>query len=133
MGHRFPRPTAIMPAWCACEIRGRITLRRDGDIAPYRHNARMVRTARAPWYGAAALPRVGMTKRRALRGYRGRTETPPAKLSACATCHYPRALPTATGRCGAMIACGGSPPRPTAITPAKLPAVAQRHGAGLGK
>ena len=41
-----------------------------------------------------------MTKRRALRGYRGRTETPPAKLSACATCHYPRALCTATGRCG---------------------------------
>ena len=46
--------------------------------------------AHAPWYGAAALPRVGMTKRRALRGYRGRTETPPAKLSACPTCHYAR-------------------------------------------
>ena len=43
--------------------------------------------ANAPWYGAEALPRMGMTKRRALRGYRGRTETPPAKLSACATCH----------------------------------------------
>ena len=28
-----------------------------------------------------------MDRRRALRGYVGRTETPPAKLSACATCH----------------------------------------------
>ena len=37
---------------------------------------------------------AGVTGRRALRGYRGgRTETPPAKLSACATCHYSRALP----------------------------------------
>ena len=27
-----------------------------------------------------------VNRRRALRGYRGRTETPPAKLSACATC-----------------------------------------------
>ena len=75
-----------------------------------------VRTPSVPRYPCAVvwcrgLPRVGMTKRRALRGYRGRTETPPAKLSACATCHYPRALPTATGRCGAM---GTS--RPTAIT-----------------
>ena len=33
------------------------------------------------------LPRVRMTGRRALRGYGGRTETPPAKLSACATDH----------------------------------------------
>ena len=77
---------------------------------------REVRTARAPWYGAAALPQVRVTGRRALRGYRGRTETPPAKLSACATAITPawcdakfaRALP-----CGAM---GTS--RPTAITPA---------------
>ncbi len=30
--------------------------------------------------------------------------------------HYPRALCTATGRCGAIFARGGSPPRPTAIT-----------------
>ena len=48
-----------------------------------------VRTARAPWYGAAALPQVRVTGRRALRGYWGRTETPPAKLSACATCRAP--------------------------------------------
>ena len=64
---------------------------------PYRHYARVVRTARALWYGAAALPRVRGTGRRALRGYWGRTETPPAKLSACATAitHAPfaRALP----------------------------------------
>ena len=41
------------------------------------------------------VPRLaadGMTGHRALRGYRGRTETPPAKLSACATCHYPRRI-----------------------------------------
>ena len=58
---------------------------------------REVRTARALWYGAAALPRMRGTGRRALRGYWGRTETPPAKLSACATAitHAPfaRALP----------------------------------------
>ena len=30
---------------------------------------------------------VGGNRRRALRGYGGRTETPPAKLSACATDH----------------------------------------------
>ena len=42
--------------------------------------------------GMAVRPVSGapvVTGRRALRGYRGRTETPPAKLSACATCHYP--------------------------------------------
>ena len=58
---------------------------------------------------------LGVSRCHALRGYRGRTETPPAKLSACATCQYSRALPTATGRCGAM---GTS--RPTAITHAKF-------------
>ena len=64
-----------------------------------------------------------MTRRRALRGPgapagdKGRTETPPAKLSACATCHYPREIRTTTGHAhypgGAM-----RTSRPTAITPA---------------
>ena len=63
-----------------------------------------------------------MTKRRALRGYRGRTETSPAKLSACATCHYPRALRTATGQCGAV---GTS--RPTAIPHAMPNANSRGH------
>ena len=54
-----------------------------------------------------------VTERRALRGYRGRTETPPAKLSACATCHAYGTLPTRGAHGGAM---GTS--RPTAITPA---------------
>ena len=56
---------------------------------------------------------AGVTGRRALRGYRGRTETPPAKLSTCATCHYTRALHpriTRAARGSATIARGGSPP-----------------------
>ena len=100
---------------------------RDVPIAPPRHCLRWLTAAvrglascapllcppRLPPWNGGGLPRMGVTGRRALRGYRGRTETPPTKLSACATCHYPRALPTTTGRCGAM---GTS--RPTAITPA---------------
>ena len=56
---------------------------------------------RGAWLGTMRLggaPRwgAGLTGRRALRGPgapaggRGRTETPPAKLSACVTCHYTR-------------------------------------------
>ena len=38
----------------------------------------------APWYGAEALPRMGMTKRRALRGYKGAHGDAPGKtLSVC--------------------------------------------------
>ena len=33
-----------------------------------------------------------------VRGYRGRTETPPAKLSTCATCHANGTLRTTTGQ-----------------------------------
>ncbi len=86
--------------------RGYGAMRRDGDIAPYRHAARVVRTcithgalpapcrARgAVWCRGSAA--VGGTGRRALRSYRGRTETPPAKLSACATCYAHGALPGA--------------------------------------
>ena len=47
----------------------------------------------AVWCRGSAA--VGGTGRRALRSYRGRTETPPAKLSACATCHAHGALPGA--------------------------------------
>ena len=102
--------------------RGYGAMRRDGDIAPYRHAARGVRTA-MPHAGGAVWCRgsaaVGGTGRRALRSYRGRTETPPAKLSACATCHAARGVRTTTGHAhysgGAM---GTS--RPTAITHAKF-------------
>ena len=51
---------------------------------PHRAAAPSARCAawhRAPRWGGRVIGR------RALRGYRGRTETPPAKLSACATCH----------------------------------------------
>ena len=64
MGYRFPRPTAITHAWCACEIRGRITLRRDGDIAPYRHYAREIRPWRlaiAPYRHYARMVRTRIT------------------------------------------------------------------------
>ena len=63
------------------------------DNAAATHGARKIRALRhcppprcAAWHRA---PRwgAGVTRRRALRGYRGRPETPPAKLSACATCH----------------------------------------------
>ncbi len=72
-------------------------------------------------YGAAALPRVGMTRRRALRGPgapaggRGRTETPPEKLSACDTCHCARA--------GGIAHAGGARPYRTSRV----------HGALLGR
>ena len=71
-------------------------------------------------YGAAALPRVGMTRRRALRGPgapagAGRTETPPAKLSACDTCHCARA--------GGIAHAGGARPYRTSRV----------HGALLGR
>ena len=82
---------------------------------------------RAPRWGA------GMTGRRALRGYRGRTETPPAKLSACAPwplhprithAHYPPPRCAAWHRAHAeSFACRGLPagaPRP-------------RHGARQGR
>ena len=106
-----------------------VAVGRDVPIAPPRHRrgARLgmprpvaARPRSRPVVWCRGFAAEGVTGRRALRGYRGRTETPPAKLSACATCHYPRhlshgALPTATGRCGAI---GTS--RPTAITHAKL-------------
>ena len=52
----------------------------------------------------------GWTGRRALRGYWGRTETPPAKLSACATCRAANRggePPRAIGRGGASREGGG--------------------------
>ena len=96
-GHRAAAPSARCAAW---------------SHAHYAHGM-----AVRPVSGA-----LGVTRRRALRGPgapaggRGRTETPPAKLSTCATCHahgtlrtrgahaiLARALPTATGRCGARV------------------------------
>ncbi len=67
--------------------------------------------------GARGDAAGGWTGRRALRGYWGRTETPPAKLSACATCHGAAAVASRHGRCGAAARAGrvGSPHgRPTA-------------------
>ena len=74
-----------------------------------RASARCAAWHRAPLLlGVAVRPvfgALGVTRRRALRGPgapaggRGCTETPPAKLSACATCHatahYPRVVRTA--------------------------------------
>ena len=109
-------PRAPLRAHRPCPV----AVGRDVPIAPPRHRrgARLgipcpiaARPVAAPRPCAVVWCRgfaaEGVTGRRALRGYRGRTETPPAKLSACATCHYPRhlshgALPTATGRCGAI-------------------------------
>lgn len=63
--------------------------------------------SRAPWCGMAVRPvagALGVTRRRALRGPgapagdKGRTETPPAKLSTCATCHANSTLRTTTGQ-----------------------------------
>ena len=83
---------------------------RDVPIAPPRHRRgarlgiprpRRAAWSRAPWCGMAVRPvsgALGVTRRRALRGYRGRTETPPAKLSACATCHTPCPCPVAIER-----------------------------------
>ena len=105
---------------------------RDVPIAPPRHRRgarlgiprpRRAAWSRAPWCGMAVRPvsgALGVTRRRALRGYRGRTETPPAKLSACATCHANGTLRTRGAHGGAM---GTS--RPTAIARA-LPTVAHR-------
>ena len=59
--------------------------------------------SRALWYGAAALPRMGVTGRRALRGPgapaggRGRTETPPSKTLSVCYRHYAHALPGPRG------------------------------------
>ena len=68
-------------------------------------------------HGVRSVPGVlGVTRRRALRGPgapaggRGRTETPPAKLSMCATCHDYGTLPSRGAHGGAM---GTS--RPTAM------------------
>ena len=71
----------------------------------------------AAWHPAAwhRAPRWGggVTGRRALRGYRGRTETPPAILSACATCHAPWAC---------------APPVPRCPVPLRVPVVRSRCG-----
>ncbi len=102
---------------------------------------------RGGWLWCRGLPRVGMTRRRALRGPgapaggRGRTETPPAKLSACATCHCARAVPRAKfvwcaawhpGQfshghyaCGASRE-GGEPPRAVAAKHRALPPLRMR-------
>ena len=58
--------------WCAAAVPHRRAQLRQGAML-----------GGAPRWGA------GGTGRRALRGYWGRTETPPAKLSACATCRAP--------------------------------------------
>ena len=63
----------------------------------------------AAWRCAPFPGRWGVTRRRALRGPgalaggRGRTETPPAKLSTCATCHAHGTLPTRGAPGGAMV------------------------------
>ena len=93
--------------------------RRASRLAPRAHRPCLLvhpviaHAARAAWRCAPFSGALKMTERRALRGYRGRTETPPAKLSACATCHAYGTLPTRGAHGGAM---GTS--RPTAITPA---------------
>ena len=131
----------IAPPFTHAITHGHGAMRRDGDIAPYRHYARKNRTRithapspvgapdsrrrasarcaawhpapspvaarhRGAWLGTMRLggaPRwgAGVIGRRALRGPgapaggRGRTETPPTKLSAYATCHYTRNIRTA--------------------------------------
>ncbi len=84
--------------------------------------------------GARGDAAGGWTGRRALRGYGGRTETPPAKLSACATCHGAAAVASRHRRCGAAARAGrvGSPHgrwRPS-IAPYRNGA---RRGCGRGK
>ena len=65
-------------------------------VAARHRGARRGIVRNSPVRGVVMVPRVGMTRRRALRGPgapaggRGRTETPPAKLSACDTCHCAR-------------------------------------------
>ena len=63
----------------------------------------VVHAARAAWRCAPFSGALEVTERRALRGYRGRTETPPAKLSAYATCHAYGTLPTHGAPGGAMV------------------------------
>ena len=68
--------------------------RADGAAARWGHRALPQRDTSVRHGGcegcegerSRGTPRVGATRRRALRGYRWRTETPPATLSACATC-----------------------------------------------
>ena len=119
-----PRPTAITHAWgarhyAAIFARG---LRTCPVVRSRCGRARCPHRAAAPSARCAAWRAVvsgalGATRRRALRGPgaqaggRGRTETPPAKLSTCATCHAHGTLPTRGAHGGAM---GTS--RPTAIT-----------------
>ena len=110
--------------WCGDPGSGRPT-------APAKRSACAVITVpcphRAPWCAAVphrraplrqgamlgGAPRwgAGGTGRRALRGYRGRTETPPAKLSACATWQAAHRADGAAARAGRP---GGQASRPTA-------------------
>ena len=86
MRRETSRPTAMPHAWCARAL----------PMAPY---PAPCRARGAVWCRGSAA--VGGTGRRALHGPgapaggRGRTETLPAKLSACATCHAHGALPGA--------------------------------------
>ncbi len=78
----------------------------------------------------------GDDKRRALRGDRGRTETPPAKLSACATCHargnirtrITPSVPRGAVPLSAHLSCGLAVGRDVPIAPPR-----HRRGARLGK
>ena len=119
-----PRPTAITHAWgarhyAAIFARGLRTcplVRSRCGRARCPHRA-AAPSARCAAWRAVVSGALGATRRRALRGPgapaggRGRTETPPAKLSTCATCHAHGTLPTRGAHGGAM---GTS--RPTAIT-----------------
>ena len=78
----------------------------------------VVHAARAAWRCAPFSGALEVTERRALRGYRGRTEMPQQNsqrvLLAMPTAHYPRVVRTAAR----WSAAGPPGSRPTAITPA---------------
>ena len=102
--------------WC-----GPVAVGRDVPIAPPRHSA--VRgLACAPWCGMAVRTVAWapvVTGRRALRGYRGRTETPQQNsqrvLLAIFHAHYPGGA-MGTSRPTAITPAWGAPPFPTRIT-----------------
>ena len=124
------------PARChnrAAITHGALPGRRDRDIAPYRHYTRNIRTPHSHGRGVrlATLPARALHARRGSRpravplgGVRGaipvdvrRSPSPPSpSRAAWHPAKFARALPTTTGRCGAM---GTS--RPTAITHAHYP------------
>ena len=103
-GHGRWRGQGRVAWWCAprgCNGGRARCPYRAARVMRVRHCGAKMRATRGYWgLGRRALRGYGGLGRRALRGYGGLTETPPAKLSACATCHTTHRADGAAARWG---------------------------------